>query len=163
MMNMEPKVLFWQTSDWFNFNLAYSLNEKIEKYAIIDTVDKPKEFFEKQKIVHYEKIWFYHNYIKKSKKYDQVYLEKFEEKYKINLWLLAYNERIFYNFNQYYKFSTDEVLSILEQECRFFESVLDEINPNFLQHMQMITLKNSLVQNLYLVFHKKLLQNLRWN
>ena len=131
-MNMKPKILFWQTSDWFNFNLAYSMNEKIKKYAIIDTVNKPKEFFENQKFVSYEKIWFYHNYIKKSKKYDEVYLQKFEEKYKINLWLLAYNERIFYNFNQYYKFSTDEVLSILEQECRFFESVLDEINPDFL-------------------------------
>ena len=130
---MKNKILFWQTSDWFNYNLAYSLQEHDFKlYSIIDTVDKPKKFFLNQKFVNYEKIWFYHDAIKKDVKYDLEYLEKFESTYKINLWLLAANERIFYNFNPYYKFSTDEVLSILENECKFFESVLDEVKPDFL-------------------------------
>ena len=35
-----------------------------------------------------------------------------ESKYRINLWLLAANERIFYKFNPFYEFSTEEVLSI---------------------------------------------------
>ena len=130
---MEKKILFWQTSDWFNYNLAYSLqNSDFKLYSIIDTVNKPKRFFETQKFVEYEKIWFFHDNIKKDKKYDLVYLEKFEKKYNINLWLLAFNERIFYRFNPFYHFSTDEVLSIIEQECKLFESIIDEINPDFL-------------------------------
>ncbi|MEO0206364.1 MAG: hypothetical protein ABIL22_06795, partial [candidate division WOR-3 bacterium] len=47
-------------------------------------------------------------------------------------WTLAYNERLFYQFNDYYKFSSEEVLSILETECRFFENILEEIKPDFL-------------------------------
>ena len=31
------------------------------------------------------------------------------------------------NFN---KFSTEEIWSILEQECRFFENILDEVKPD---------------------------------
>ena len=130
---MNNKILFWQTSDWYDYNLAYSLQENdLRLYAIIDTVKKPKEFFLNQKFVNYEKIWFYHDAIKKNKKYILKYLEKFETKYNLNLWLLAYNERIFYNFNPYYTFSTDEVLSILEQESKFFESILEQIKPEFL-------------------------------
>jgi hypothetical protein len=82
--------------------------------------------------VNYEKIWFYHDAIKKDVKYDLEYLEKFEKKYNISLWLLTVNERIFYRFNPFYEFSTEEILSIVEQECKFFESILDEINPNYL-------------------------------
>ena len=77
---MKNKILFWQTSDWFNYNLAYSLQEHDFKlYSIIDTVDKPKKFFLNQKFVNYEKIWFYHDAIKKDVKYDLEYLEKFEK------------------------------------------------------------------------------------
>jgi hypothetical protein len=38
---------------------------------------------------------------------------------------------LFYRFNKFYKFSTEEIWSILEQECKFFERVLDEIKPDF--------------------------------
>jgi len=130
---MTHKVLFWQTSDWFNYNLAFELQQKdLELYAIIDVPNKPKKFFQEQRLVEYKKTWFFHDHIKNTKKYDVSYLEKFEEKYGIDLWILAYNERIFYNYNQYKKFETSEVLSIIEQECRLFERVLDEIKPHFL-------------------------------
>ena len=100
---MNNKILFWQTSDWYDYNLAYSLQENdLRLYAIIDTVKKPKEFFLNQKFVNYEKFWFYHDAIKKNKKYSLKYLEKFETKYNLNLWLLAYNERNFYEFNKFY-------------------------------------------------------------
>ena len=107
---MNDKILFWQTSDWFNYNLANSLQEHgFQLYSIIDTVNKPKKFFQNQKFVNYEKIWFFHDAIEKDVKYDLEYLEKFESKYRINLWLLAANERIFYKFNPFYEFSTEEV------------------------------------------------------
>ena len=96
-------------------------------------LNKPKKFFKSQSLVKFEKIWFYHDYINKSTdKPDTRYLLEFEQKYSINLWLIAYNDRIFFNHNEFYKFSVDEVLKILEQTCKFFESVLDEIRPSFL-------------------------------
>ena len=99
------------SSDWFNYNLANSLQEHgFQLYSIIDTVNKPKKFFQNQKFVNYQKTWFFHDAIEKDVKYDLEYLEKFESKYRINLWLLAANERIFYKFNPFYEFSTEEVL-----------------------------------------------------
>ena len=47
---MNNKILFWQTSDWYDYNLAYSLQENdLRLYAIIDTV-KTKRVFFKSKI-----------------------------------------------------------------------------------------------------------------
>ena len=67
----------------------------------------------------------------KGKNLDLNYLQNIEKKYKINLWELAINERIFYRFNNFYKFTDDEILSILTQECKLFESILDEVEPDF--------------------------------
>ena len=53
------------------------------------------------------------------------YLKNFETKYKIDLWLLAFNDRFFYKYNEYYTFSTQEKLKILEQECKFFEKIIN--------------------------------------
>ena len=39
---------------------------------------------------------------------------------------------MFYRFYDFHKFSTDEILSIEEQSCKFFEKVLDDIKPDFL-------------------------------
>ena len=116
------------------FGLAKSLQEKYDcdLFAIIDITNKSKKFFQEQQLVKFQKFWFYHDHISTTKKADLTYLAAFEKKYKINLWLLACNERLFYEFNEYYKFSTDEILSILDQECRLFESILDEVKPDFL-------------------------------
>jgi len=57
-------------------------------------------------------------------------LKEFEKKYGINLLKLALNERV-YIFNEFYKFSTEEIISILEQVCKFFENVIEEIKPDF--------------------------------
>ena len=79
-----------------------------------------------------EKLWFFHDQIKqKESKPDLNYLKEFEKKYKINLWKLAQNERIFLYFKEFHKFSSDEILNILEQECKFFEYVLEEIKPDY--------------------------------
>lgn len=132
---MKNKLLFWIDADLTHFGIAKYLQEKqeYEIYSIFDVTGKPKKFFEEQNIINFQKIWFYHDHIvKTSKKTDISYLQKFEEKYKINLWLLAYNERIFFRFNEYYRFETDEILKILEQECKLFEKILNEIKPEFL-------------------------------
>ena len=91
-----------------------------------DVADKVKPFFETQKLVNYKKKWFFHDHIHKTnKKPDREYLKSIEKKYKVDLGLLASNDRFFNKFNEFYKFSPDETLLILEQECRLFEKILD--------------------------------------
>ena len=131
---MKPKMIFWIDRSLVEFGIAKTISEKIncDLYGIFEITNKPKQFFQNQKIVNFEKKWFYFDHILKSKKKpDLKYLKSIEEKYKINLWLLAFNDRIFYNYNEYHKFTTDEVLCIIEQECRLFESILDEISPDY--------------------------------
>jgi len=132
---MSSKIIFWIDRTITEFGIAKYLQDKVDHnlYAIYEITDKPKEFFEKQKFVSFKKQWFYFDHVQERHRTpDLEYLKTIEENYGINIWLLAYNDRIFYNYNEYYKFSTDEVLSIIEQECRFFESVLDSVNPDYL-------------------------------
>jgi len=131
---MKDKILVWCDTTFIYFNLAHIIqkNYDCELYSIIEVPDATKKFFHQQKFVNFKKFWFLHDYISKTKnKPNLQYLRSIEEKYHINLWLIAFNDRIFYKFNDYYKFNTDEVLSILEQECILYENILDEIKPDF--------------------------------
>jgi hypothetical protein len=117
-----------------HFELAYYLQQQIddEFYAIIDIPNNPKKMFLKQKLVNFEDTWYFHDNIKKTtKEPDLEYIRNFERKYQINLWKLAINERHFYRFNRFYKFTKTEILQFLEQECRFFERILEEIKPDY--------------------------------
>ena len=128
------KIIFWESGDFFSFFLANSLQKKTnaEFYAIFDVTDRRQLFYQKQKLVDFKKIWFFHDGISKPrKKVDVEFLTRFEEKYNINLWLLALNERLFNEYNEFYKFSREEILSILEDECKLFEKIL-EVKPKFL-------------------------------
>ena len=133
---MKNKLLFYLNADFTHFAIAYFLQQKYdcEIYAIIDITDKPKEFFLKQKLVNFKKTWFFHDQIKKEHfQPDFDYLKKIEKKYKVNLWQLVQNERIFLYYKNFHKFSNDEILNILEQECRFLEDTLEHrgiSNPN---------------------------------
>ena len=131
---MNDKILFWQDFDLTTVGLAKALQEKHEcdLYAIIDTTDRTKQFFQQQQFVKYQKTWFYHDHISPKKTINIDYLKSIEQKYKINLWKIVYNDRIFFKYNDFYKFTTDEILSIVEQGCRLFENILDEVKPDFL-------------------------------
>jgi len=128
------KIIFWEDQGFLQYSIAYWLQKKLDckMYAIIDTTDRTKTFFQNQKLVNFEKIWFFHDHILKNKKPDLEYLNLIEKKYDLLLWLIAANERIFYGYYDYHKFTEDEVLSILEQECRLYEKILDDIKPDFL-------------------------------
>ena len=131
---MKDKILFWINGFLLHFAISYYLqkNYDADYYSVIDISNKPKKFFQKQDLVKFEKTWFYHDSIKKlNREPDLNYLNAFENKYGINLWKLAINERIFYKFNRLYKFTNDEILLILEQECKLFENILDSIKPDF--------------------------------
>ena len=113
---MKPKIIFWLNAFLLQYCLAYSLQKKYDAdfYAVVDITNNPKKFFQSQQLVKFEKTWFYHDSINKmNKKPDTSYLKQFEQKYNVNLWKLAINERIFYRFNRLHKFSTNDILSSL--------------------------------------------------
>lgn len=131
---MKDRIIFWLDADLKPFVLAKFLQEKYDSefYAVIDITNRTKKFFQDQNIVNFKKIWYYHDHISMKKKPNAEYLESIEKKYNINLWIVAQNERLFYKFNDYYKFNRDEILTILEQECKLFDQILEEIKPDFL-------------------------------
>ncbi len=129
------KILFWTDLWFFHFGIAKKLQEKIpcDIYSVIDVNDKARKFFEEQSFVKYKKTWYYTDNVSGFNKLpDLDYLKSFEKKYNINLWSIAYTDRAFYKYNELYKFTESEILCILEQECKFFEKVLDEVKPDFL-------------------------------
>ena len=125
---MTDKILFWLDANLIYFGIAKYLQDKYEceSYAMIEVPSKQKNFFEKQTLTKFKKSWFYFDDVSDTKKTPNLeYLSNFEKKYDINLWLLAYNERYFFNYNDYYKFTANEVLNILEQECRFYQKLFE--------------------------------------
>lgn len=130
---MKEKIVFWLDGNFFSLLLANSLQQLMncELYGVIDCLDKPKKFFQEQKFVNFQKTWFYHDHISINQNVDLNYLSSFEEKYDITLWLLAQNERLFNKYNEYHKFKSNKILSILEHECKLFEHILSEIKPDF--------------------------------
>jgi hypothetical protein len=131
-MERKPRILYLM-ENFVDVGIARSIKEKIkcEVYALIDTNKFMQKFFD-ENIVKFEKKWYYREQIKKiNKKIDLEYLKNIETKYGINLWKLAYSERIFYEYNKYYKFSRNEILSIFENECKQFENIIEECNPDF--------------------------------
>ena len=132
---MKPKLIFWIDMSMFYFGLAKSLQKMFDcdLFTVIECTDKPKKFFVEQKIVNFKKSWFYHDYIKDiNQKPDLEYLKSIEKKYGINLWLIAFNDRMFNYMNEFYDFTTNQIFSILEQECKFFEKILNETKPDFM-------------------------------
>ena len=94
--------------------------------------DAITDFFDKQKIVDFKKIWHYQDSVSNFKKIPDInYLTLFEKKYNINLWNVAYTDKSFYLYNEFYKFTTNEILSIIEQECKFFEKILETSQPQY--------------------------------
>jgi len=132
---MSSKIIFWINDALAFVGLPKTLQEKynFDIYTILDVTDKQKIFFQEQKLIKFSNIWFLHDHVSKtSRKPDIKYLKSVEKKYKINISTLIDNERFFTKWNKYYKFSSDEKLSILEQECKLFEKILDKIQPDFL-------------------------------
>ena len=131
---MNSKVIHWQDFDLSAFGIAKNLQEKhnCDLFTIIDIPNRPKKFFQEQSFVKYQKKWFYHDHISPNKKPDIEYLKYIEKNYKIDIWKIAYNDRIFFKYNNFYKFTSDEILSIIEQGCKLFENILNEVNPDFI-------------------------------
>ena len=133
---MADKILTFLAGAFYHFGIIKAIQDKhdCEFYTIVDVDDKPRKFFENQKLVNFQKIWYYRDHVllEKNNKPDLDYLAHFEKKYNIKLWNVAYADKKFYKYNRFYKFSYDEILSIMEQTCKFYEGVLEDSKPNFL-------------------------------
>ena len=130
---MVAKILLWLDVFSQHFGMATYLQKKYnyEISAVID-VNKGKKFYEEQKFVNFKNIWYFRECFDKSqKKPDLQYLAEIEKKYKFDLWKIIYSDIHFYKYNEYYKFTYDEILVIIEQECKFFEKILEQTNPDF--------------------------------
>lgn len=135
-MNTKDRILIWQDV-WFFlfFGTAKVIQERLDcrLFSIIDADEKVTNFFEHQNIVNFEKSWYFMKETLEQKNPDIKYLKSFEDKYKINLWDIIYSDKYFYpEYNPHHNFAYRESLSLIEAECKFFEKVLDEVNPNFL-------------------------------
>jgi hypothetical protein len=131
---VNKKIIFWVDGSLLTYVIANSLQHKMDGdfYSIIEITDRPKKFFLEQKFVNFKKTWYYHDHIDlTSKKVDFKFLKFIEEKYNINLWLLAQNERLFNHYNEYHSFTTTEILCILQDECKLFDGILNELKPDF--------------------------------
>jgi hypothetical protein len=130
---MTKNFLFWCNLDMIEFGISYSLQKKIDGnfYAISDSHDSLKNFFQDQDLVNFKKTWYYRDYLKSNfSKPDMEYLKSFEQKYKISIWGIVYSEILFFNKIRYYVFSDEEILSIIEHECKLFEKILSEVKPD---------------------------------
>jgi hypothetical protein len=133
---MKPKALVWLDKNFIMFGMIQKLQSMFdcEKYAIIDGLESQKVFFTKQQLVNFKKTWYYADLIQSTNQNpDLKYLQDFEKKYGINLWQIAYSDRLFYSlFNKYHTFTKNEILLLLEKEAKLFENLIEEIKPDFL-------------------------------
>ena len=121
---------------FFHYGIAKSLQKKYdcEVSAIIDVGEKEKIFFKKQNFVNFHKKWFFTDHVKNLKKKPKLqYLKLIEQKYQVNIWNLAYGDQFFHpKYNVNYEFTEEEILNFIEQECIFFEIILEETKPDYL-------------------------------
>lgn len=129
------KIIFWMDSNLIHLFTAKKLKEKIdcEIHAIFDVPNKPKQFLKNQNFILFDSIHFYHdNFIDIKSEYDIEFLKKKEEEYGFNFYQTLINDRHLFNFNDFYKFKKNQILKILELEIKFFEKIIDQINPDIL-------------------------------
>ncbi len=133
--NLEKKILIWiDDGSYLQYCISSLVKEQIgcKIYAVADVNETSKQYLQNQDLVKFEKIWFLRDYLPINNfTPDAEYLQRFEDTYKINLWLLAYSERLFYRYNPYHKFSRNEILTILEKECKLYEEVFKKSNPDY--------------------------------
>ncbi len=131
---MKNRVLVWIDPTFMQFAITKFLQKKYDAdyFAVTDLNHHLQKSFMKQEIVNFKKIWHYWDESFKTQKINLEYLANFETKYDMSLWTLVYSERIFLNYNEYYQFSSHEILQIIQHDCKLFEKILDEVNPNFL-------------------------------
>jgi len=128
---MPENILFWLRNDFTNFGIAQKLktNSDFNLFGIVDGSNSLNAFYGFQDIVNFNEIWNFYDHVKSvHSKLDLNYLSNFEKKYNIKLSQYINNEPIFSKFDKY---SSTEILSILQYECELFENIIEKSKPTF--------------------------------
>ena len=135
--NKKKKILAWLDFDaysYVNFGIINALS-KIDDFDFIGivTTEQDISFFQNQKIIKFNKLFFYPEcYVGKSS-YDIEKIKLFEKKYNLNLWLDIFTERSFYKFwTDFHKFSRNEILSIVGNSLSFFIKIIEDHEPELI-------------------------------
>ena len=135
-MDSKDNILFWIDNVWSQFAFAKFLQPKCDAnfYGIIDLSHKNKQFLQKQNFVDFRTTWDIRELQEKNLKQnlDFDYLSSFEKTYNINLWSIAYADRYFYKHNSYYNFNSDEILGLIQNTCKLYDTIFAESKPDFL-------------------------------
>ena len=130
------RIIVWDSGHFYPLLTSHSLQklDDFEFYGIFSCGERQKKFFIEQNFVNFKKTWFYFDDVSSDHNtIDLDFLRKIEDQYGLNLWRIAINERIFNpQYNHYYKFSKNQILSVLEDECRLYDKILNEVKPEFL-------------------------------
>lgn len=133
----KKNILLWLDFDaysYVNFGIANSLSKNNEFTFIgIVTTKQDISFFKNQNILKFEKLFYYPEcYVNKSK-INIKNIRSLEKKYNLNLWLDIFSERSFYKYwTDFYKFSKNEILSIIENSLLFFIEILEKNKPELI-------------------------------
>jgi hypothetical protein len=133
----KKNVLVWLDFDaysYVNFGIVNSLSKNNEyNFTGIVTTKQDISFFKNQNILKFEKLFYYPEcYVNKSK-INIENIKLLEKKYNLNLWLDIFTERSFYKYwTNFYKFSRNEILSIIENSLLFFIDILEKNKPDLI-------------------------------
>jgi hypothetical protein len=133
----KKNILVWLDFDaysYVNFGIVNYLSKNNEfNFTGIVTTKQDISFFENQNILKFEKLFYYPEcYINKSATNIEK-IQLLEKKYNLNLWLDIFSERSFYKYwTDFYKFSKNEILSIVENSLSFFIELLEKNKPDLI-------------------------------
>ncbi len=134
---VNKKVLVWMHNGpypYFHYSIALELS-KLNDYDFYGFVETKKdiEFFENQQKLKFKELhYFSEKYFDESAP-DMDYLSNLEKKYNLNFWSLIYSERWFTEERFFFhKFSSNEILNIVEKLSRFYLNFLERIKPDFI-------------------------------
>ena len=131
---MTKRILFYIDLFTLHFGLANYVqkNTDYELFGLIDTTNKPKNFFQNQKLVKFKNQWFYHDFIDIHKVPDFEYLKKLSNIYGLDVKKLIKNDRHFNHYNKFFTFTENQKKSIFAQECKLYEKIISESNVDYL-------------------------------
>lgn len=116
---------------YIHLGIISELN-KLKNIDFVGIVTKQQDlsFFQKQKFIQFKKLFYYPEcYIGKSG-FNIENLKKNEEKFNLDLWSDIFTERSFYRYwTEFYKFTREEILTIIENSILFFNKILEEFKP----------------------------------
>lgn len=130
---MKEKILLYVDNWFLHFAVGLHIQKKLdcEIFGAIDIDEKAKPFFQNQDLLQFKNTWYLRDTFTISDDYpDLEYLKNFEKQNKIKLWDIIYSDKTFYS-DVRYKFSSNQILSLVEKECKLFEKILNESKPDY--------------------------------